>query len=55
MVHTEKAVNLITSQILKFTLDALTPSLGLSLPLKAHPKRIQGTKRVIEYLQQYSN
>jgi AraC family ethanolamine operon transcriptional activator len=49
----DKAVNLLSSQVLKLTLDALIPSIDLCLPLKVQPKRIQGTKRVIEYLQQY--
>lgn len=42
---------LLCSELFKFTLDALLPSINLSGTLKPQSKRIKGVQRVIDYLQ----
>lgn len=45
---------LLCSQAFKLTFDTLRSSLDVARPLKELPKRIQGAKRVVEYIQAHA-
>ncbi|MCJ8293579.1 MAG: hypothetical protein MJK15_04155 [Colwellia sp.] len=47
-------ISLIYSLLLKLTIDALLPTFNNYSSLKPQPKRMTGTKRVIEYLQMHA-
>lgn len=51
----EKIERLLTSQVLKLTVDALQPTISFNENLKPHPQRIRGTQRVIDYLQVHAD
>ena len=50
LLHEPQLIKLLNSQILKLTINALTPSLEHVEKLKPQPKRIKGVQRVIDYL-----
>lgn len=51
LMHEPHIINLLSSHILKLTINALVPSISETEKLKPLSKRIKGVKKVIDYLQ----